>query len=211
MLQSFRGSRRGPRLAADSRVETGFARHLPNFLTALRLVLVPFIVLAILNSRHFVGGFAFCGCRLHRCSGRRAARRLGVTSQTGAYLDPIADKCLLSGVLSALAAAGWCPVWFVAHRFRTGSADPSGGRRGSCFFTGSGVSASIWGKASTFVQIVTAVAWMARNVIELRVLDALSARNAMGLRRFYDLERPALYLAWYSNCHERIDGPRARE
>jgi phosphatidylglycerophosphate synthase len=34
---------------------------------------------------------------------------------------------------------------------------------------------SIWGKASTFVQISTAVVWMTRNILNLRVLDALSS------------------------------------
>ena len=34
---------------------------------------------------------------------------------------------------------------------------------------------SVWGKVSTFVQILTAVTWLARNVMELRVVDALSA------------------------------------
>jgi phosphatidylglycerophosphate synthase len=32
----------------------------------------------------------------------------------------------------------------------------------------------VWGKASTFVQISTAVVWMARNILNLPVLDALA-------------------------------------
>ena len=34
---------------------------------------------------------------------------------------------------------------------------------------------SLWGKISTFVQILTAVIWMARDVIELPALNSLSA------------------------------------
>ena len=36
-----------------------------------------------------------------------AARRLDQRTPSGAYFDPIADKCLMSGVFLALAAAGW--------------------------------------------------------------------------------------------------------
>ena len=33
---------------------------------------------------------------------------------------------------------------------------------------------SSWGKASTFVQIVTAIAWMTRNLTHLPVVDSIS-------------------------------------
>ena len=34
---------------------------------------------------------------------------------------------------------------------------------------------TVWGKASTFVQIATAVAWMTRNVANFPALDAISS------------------------------------
>ena len=48
------------------------------------------------------------------------ARRRAVSAwatQAGAYLDPIADKCLLSGVFLALAAARMVPWWLVGIIF----------------------------------------------------------------------------------------------
>ena len=42
------------------------------------------------------------------------ARGSSGTSRVGAYLDPIADKCLMSGVFLALGAAKILPWWFVA-------------------------------------------------------------------------------------------------
>ena len=45
------------------------------------------------------------------------ARSYGLASQVGAYLDPIADKCLLSGIFLALGATGTVPWWFVAVVF----------------------------------------------------------------------------------------------
>ena len=103
-----------------------------------------------------------------------AAARLGVASQTGAYLDPIADKCLLSGVFLALVAGGMVPVWFVAIVFGRDLLILLGVAGFLLFSRVRRFPPSIWGKASTFVQILTAIAWMARNVIELRVLDVLS-------------------------------------
>ena len=52
----------------------------------------------------------------------RLARRWGVTSKLGSFLDTTADKLLVSGVLIALLAAGRASAWIVAdhHRPRAG-------------------------------------------------------------------------------------------
>jgi len=149
--------------------------NLPNFFTTLRLVLVPFIVQAILSGRHALALALFASAAATDVLDGAAARRLHVTTQTGAYLDPIADKCLLSGVYLALAIAHILPWWFVAIIFG----------RDIYILAAVGVlmlstsvrqyPPSLWGKLSTFVQILTAVVWMARNVFPLRVLDALSS------------------------------------
>jgi cardiolipin synthase len=148
---------------------------LPNFFTALRLVLVPFIIQAILAGRHTLALALFASAAATDVLDGAAARRLRLTTQTGAYLDPIADKCLLSGVYLALAIARILPWWFVAIIFG----------RDIYILAAVGVlmlatsvrqyPPTIWGKLSTFVQILTAVVWMARNVFPLRVLDALSS------------------------------------
>ena len=39
-------------MAANPNIGAGYTRHLPNLLTAIRLVLVPFVIWAILNRRH---------------------------------------------------------------------------------------------------------------------------------------------------------------
>ena len=149
--------------------------NLANLLTLLRLVSVPFIIQAILDGRHVLAVVLFgCAAWTDAFDGA-AARRFGQKTQAGAYLDPIADKCLLSGVFLALAAARMVPWWFVAVIF------------GRDLYILLGVAVimlltpirnfppSVWGKASTFVQIVTAVVWLARNVLEIQVLDTLSS------------------------------------
>jgi cardiolipin synthase len=161
-------------LAADSLVGAGLTRHVPNLLTALRLAFVPFVILAILDSRHVLAVSLFAIAAFTDVLDGAAARRFAVTSQTGAYLDPIADKCLLSGVFMALVAAKMVPVWFVAIVFGRDLLILLGVAGFLLFSRIRRFPPSIWGKVSTFVQILTAISWMAKNVLELRVLDAVS-------------------------------------
>jgi cardiolipin synthase len=91
-----------------------------------------------------------------------AARRWGQTSAAGAYLDPIADKCLMSGVYLALAAAHLVPWWFVGLVLGRDLYILAGAALVMRLTEVRAFPPSIWGKASTFVQICTAVVWMTR-------------------------------------------------
>lgn len=147
---------------------------LPNALTALRLALSPIVIWGIVSGRQRLAFVVFFTAAWTDVLDGAAARRFGVASKTGAYLDPIADKCLMSGVFVALAAAGFVPWWFVAIIL------------GRDLYILCAVAVlmritqlrsfppSIWGKASTFVQICTAVVWMARNVLGGQALNALA-------------------------------------
>ena len=148
---------------------------IPNLFTLLRLFLVPFVIQSILAGRHFTALALFAAAAATDLLDGAAARHFGSSTQAGAYLDPIADKCLLSGVFLALAAASILPWWFVAIIF------------GRDLYILLAVAAimlltplrrfppTVWGKLSTFVQIVTAVSWMARDVLPYRVLDLFSS------------------------------------
>ncbi len=105
------------------------------------------------------------------------ARRFGGESRIGLYLDPIADKILLSGIYIGLAAGHAVRPWVVAVIF---------GRdlwilllsAIALQFTGfRKLEPSVWGKASTFLQVMTAVAIMAA----LGYHDAVLARIAGAL------------------------------
>ena len=150
-------------------------RWIPNFFTLLRLFLVPFVIRAIWSGHHTLALALFGGAAFTDLLDGFAARRFGLTSQSGAYLDPIADKVLLSGVYLALAGAGYVPWWLVALIF---------GRDLYILLAVAvllGVTPirkfppSSWGKASTFVQVLTAVLWMARNMLQILVLATLSS------------------------------------
>jgi cardiolipin synthase len=86
---------------------------LANGVTAVRLVLVPFIVLALLRLDF---GSAFWMTLI--AGGTDAidgyiARAFGHKSLVGAYLDPVADKVLILSLLGVLTFEGHLPLWFV--------------------------------------------------------------------------------------------------
>jgi cardiolipin synthase len=147
--------------------------NVPNFFTLLRLLLVPFIVRAILERSHLLALELFAIAALTDILDGASARRLGLSTQTGAYFDPIADKCLLSGVFLALAFAHTVPWWFVALIFGRDLYILFGSVSVMLFTPVRKFPPTVWGKISTFIQILTAVVWMARNALELRVLDAV--------------------------------------
>ena|ERR1051326_909372 len=149
--------------------------NLANLFTLLRLALAPVIVWAILQGSHLLALVLFVFAGFTDVIDGALARGFGQVTQWGAYLDPIADKCLLSGIFLALGSSGIVPWWFVAVVF------------GRDLFILLGVLGflsltkvrafppSVWGKASTFIQICTAVVWMTRNTLHSPVLDALAS------------------------------------
>ena len=138
--------------------------NVPNGFTALRLALVPFVIEAILHGAHFLALALFAVAALTDVLDGAAARRFGVATQFGAVLDPIADKCLLSGVFLALAAAGAAPWWLVAVVFGRDIYILLGAAAALRFTSLRKFPPSVWGKVSTFVQIVTAVSFMASSL-----------------------------------------------
>jgi cardiolipin synthase len=150
-------------------------RHLPNALTALRLVLVPFIVMTLVGGYYFPALALFAAASVTDILDGAAARRYGSVSATGAYLDPLADKCLLSGVFLALALTGFVPWWLVFLIFGRDLFIVAGAlivmrATGERRFP-----PSKWGKASTFVQICTVAFALGRAVFPYRPIEAMAA------------------------------------
>jgi cardiolipin synthase len=88
------------------------------------------------------------------------ARRLESRSKVGQYFDPVADKILLSCIYIGLAIAGAIPVWIVVLIFARDLwiLGLSAVALGLTRFRD--LQPSVWGKASTFFQIMAAVAVM---------------------------------------------------
>ena len=139
-------------------------RSAPNQLTLLRLAAIPFIIIAILNGRWGWALALFLLAGVSDALDGLLARALQQRTMLGAYLDPIADKLLLSTLFLELAFVHripWtvtimvfsrdviilvvCAALYTAANFRD--------------FT-----PSIFGKMNTFAQIGTVFAILVSQV-----------------------------------------------
>jgi cardiolipin synthase len=75
---------------------------LPNFITMLRMAMVPFFVLAVAGKDYRLALWIFVIAGLTDALDGYLARRMDMESLIGAYLDPIADKLLLTVAYIAL-------------------------------------------------------------------------------------------------------------
>lgn len=84
---------------------------IPNLITVARLLMVPLIVVMI-GAGHWAAAFAiFLLAGVSDAVDGFIARRWGMQSELGAYLDPLADKALLVSIYIALAIHGVLPGW----------------------------------------------------------------------------------------------------
>jgi cardiolipin synthase len=151
--------------------------NVANAFTVSRLALVPFVIRAILEGRHVAALALFGVAAVTDVLDGAAARRFGLGTQAGAYLDPIADKCLLSGVFLALAAAGMVPWWLVAVVFGRDLYILAGAIAILLATRVRKFPPSVWGKLSTLVQSLTAAAWMVRNAMGSPLADDIAAAS----------------------------------
>ena len=82
-----------------------------NQLTLVRLALIPFYVVAILQGRYRVALVLLVVAAISDGLDGLVARWLKQRTQLGAVLDPIADKLLLSTSFVVLAVSGDLPWW----------------------------------------------------------------------------------------------------
>ncbi len=128
-------------------------KNLPNLLTAARILATPYLFWLVWTHHYTEVIWLFIIIGLTDIADGFIARRYKASSRLGAYLDPIADKLLLSGMFITLLLAGLMEPWLayvvlgrdllillVAAAFYLTKQ-----RRD--------FPPSIWGKASTFVQI----------------------------------------------------------
>jgi cardiolipin synthase len=129
-------------------------KHLPNLLTAARLALTPYLFWLMVQHEYRTIIPWFIAIGVTDVVDGFLARRFQASSRLGAYLDPIADKVLLSGTFLVLALTGAMEGWLavvvlgrdVVILAAAGVLYLSTGRRN--------FPPSPWGKLSTFVQIL---------------------------------------------------------
>ncbi|MDP9082414.1 MAG: CDP-alcohol phosphatidyltransferase family protein [Pseudomonadota bacterium] len=90
-----------------------FLRHIPNFISALRILLVAPIAVSLAQHRPTVSVFLFGVAALTDAIDGLLAKRFGWQSALGGVLDPAADKLLLVTVLIMLAYLKLVPLWLV--------------------------------------------------------------------------------------------------
>ncbi len=157
--------------------------NLPNKLTILRVCMIPFFVVfmlggyedwawfdaifgGILEYTNYIAVAIFIVASLTDLLDGKIARKRGLVTNFGKFMDPLADKLLVCSALICLISTGALPAWyviiiiareFIISGFRLIASD-----------NGIVIAASYWGKFKTTAQMI---------LIVLLILDipALSA------------------------------------
>ena len=125
----------------------------PNQLTLLRMIFVPFIVIHLLDGRYLWALIVFVVAGFSDGLDGLLARTLHQQTLLGQYLDPIADKLLLSTMFLVLSILHKIPWKYTVLVF---SRDISILAASAVLFAIAGLRnfrPSIFGKANTFSQI----------------------------------------------------------
>jgi CDP-diacylglycerol--glycerol-3-phosphate 3-phosphatidyltransferase len=92
--------------------------NLPNTLTVLRIAAVPFMVWVLWTPPGVwmarLAMTIFVTAMVTDIIDGYLARKWGLVSVVGAFLDPLADKLMVVTTLVMLVAHGWLPAWMVA-------------------------------------------------------------------------------------------------
>jgi cardiolipin synthase (CMP-forming) len=87
--------------------------NLPNLITLGRILLVPVVVWAIGSGQMQIAFLVFLIAGVSDAVDGFLAKRLGMTSDLGAHLDPLADKALIVSIYVALGITEAIPRWLV--------------------------------------------------------------------------------------------------
>jgi cardiolipin synthase (CMP-forming) len=133
-------------------------RAAPNQLTLLRLLFVPFVVIALVehHSRWALALFVIAG--ISDGLDGLLARVLKQQTYLGQYLDPIADKFLLSTLFLVLSFERQIPWYVTVLVFSRDLGILLVGGLLYATNTVRDLRPSIWGKANTAVQVATILA-----------------------------------------------------
>lgn len=141
---------------------------LPNFITLMRMAMVPFFVLAVSERDFSLGLWILIVAGLTDAFDGYLARRMDMRSRIGAYLDPIADKMLITVAYIALTVPQGqevvIPLWLtILALFRDFVIMLVAG----VLYIVEGLREfppSLLGKATTFAQVVTIAVVLLANV-----------------------------------------------
>jgi cardiolipin synthase len=87
--------------------------NLPNLITIARILTVPVIVWAITSGQMLFAFVLFLAAGVSDAVDGFLAKRFGMASEFGSYLDPLADKALIVSIYVSLGITQALPRWLV--------------------------------------------------------------------------------------------------
>jgi CDP-diacylglycerol---glycerol-3-phosphate 3-phosphatidyltransferase len=129
--------------------------NLPNLVTMSRVVMIPFILIFIDNFnplRSFIASMLYLAAAAGDFLDGYLARSRGEVSMLGKFLDPLADKLLVTAVLVYMVALSRVPAWIVV--VLVGRDLAISGLRSIAAAQGLVIAASDGGKIKTALQLV---------------------------------------------------------
>lgn len=102
-----------PAWSQDGALSRGASLSIPNLITLGRILLVPVLVWAIASGEMRIAFVLFLAAGVSDAVDGFLAKRFGMATALGAYLDPLADKAMLVSIYVALAVIGAIPLWLV--------------------------------------------------------------------------------------------------
>lgn len=126
--------------------------NLPNKLTVLRVLMIPFFVVFMITpfadgNGKYIALALFCVASLTDMLDGKIARKYNLVTNFGKFMDPLADKLLVSAAMICLIEMGKLQAWivliiisreFIISGFRLVASD-----------SGIVIAASYWGKFKT--------------------------------------------------------------
>lgn len=153
-----------------------------NKLTVFRIALIPFFVLFMLTDftdyNRLIALIIFIIASITDQLDGHIARKYNMITSFGKFMDPIADKLLISSALICLSSLGELPAWVVIVIILREFA--ISGLRLVATENGSVIAAAGWGKAKTVSQM-TLIIIMLLNIPQLHILSQISMYTAVVL------------------------------
>jgi cardiolipin synthase (CMP-forming) len=101
------------RIHGSGAFSRGYGLSIPNLITLARILAVPVILWAIISGEMRIAFALFLAAGLSDLVDGFLAKRFGMATELGAYLDPLADKAMIVSIYVALGIVEAMPRWLV--------------------------------------------------------------------------------------------------
>ncbi len=182
--------------------------NLPNKLTVLRILLVPFFVVSLLipfPHHYLVSCLIFIIASITDCLDGKLARKRNLVTDFGKFADPLADKILVISAFVCFIALGITgPVMVIIVLIREFTITSI---RLVAASQGKVVAANIWGKVKTVSQIIAICGvLLGHYVLELVNLSVIPLNPEINASFTYYIFAGGEILLWISTVFAVISG-----